>query len=78
MRKILTLTMRGLVTVLPLALTVYVIWWLVNTVEELLRRLLITLQVISPRMIGSRSRLVKVSTIGAPIVLIEEFSEGQI
>lgn len=48
MRKILTLTMRGLVTVLPLALTVYVIWWLVNTVEELLRRLLITLQVISP------------------------------
>ena len=33
MRKILTLTMSGLVTVLPLALTVYVIWWLVNTVE---------------------------------------------
>ena len=30
MRKILTLTMSGLVTVLPLALTVYVIWWLVQ------------------------------------------------
>ena len=28
MRKILTLTMSGLVTVLPLALTVYVIYWL--------------------------------------------------
>ena len=48
MRKILTLTMRGLVTVLPLALTVYVIWWLVHTVEGLLRQMLITLQVISP------------------------------
>src|SRR3981081_4610351 len=31
MRKIFSLTMSGLVTVLPLALTVYVIWWLVQT-----------------------------------------------
>jgi uncharacterized membrane protein len=29
--------------VLPLALTVYVIWWLVNTVEGWLRRALIAL-----------------------------------
>ena len=43
MRKILTLTMSGLVTVLPLALTVYVIWWLVNTVEGWLRHALIAL-----------------------------------
>jgi uncharacterized membrane protein len=48
MRKILTLTMRGLVTVLPLALTVYVIWWLVHSVEELLRHILIGLNIISP------------------------------
>jgi uncharacterized membrane protein len=48
MRKILTLTMSGLVTVLPLALTVYVIWWLVNTVEGWLRRALITLGIVSP------------------------------
>src|ERR1700729_3753176 len=48
MRKILTLTMSGLVTVLPLALTVYVIWWLVHTVEGWLRRVLITLGVVSP------------------------------
>ena len=48
MRKILTLTMSGLVTVLPLALTVYVIWWLVNTVEGALRRALIALHVVSP------------------------------
>ncbi len=48
MRKILTLTMSGLVTVLPLALTVYVIWWLVNTVEGWLRRALIALGVVSP------------------------------
>jgi uncharacterized membrane protein len=48
MRKILTLTMSGLVTVLPLALTVYVIWWLVHTVEEWLRRALIALQIVSP------------------------------
>jgi uncharacterized membrane protein len=48
MRKILTLTMSGLVTVLPLALTVYVIWWLVNTVEGWLRRVLIALHVVSP------------------------------
>ena len=43
MRKILTLTMSGLVTVLPLALTVYVIWWLVHTLEAWLRRALIAL-----------------------------------
>ena len=48
MRKILTLTMSGLVTVLPLALTVYVIWWLVHTVEGWLRRALIGLNIISP------------------------------
>src|SRR6202161_4514012 len=48
MRKILTLTMSGLVTVLPLALTVYVIWWLVQTVEGWLRRALIALRVVSP------------------------------
>src|SRR3984893_6974694 len=48
MRKILTLTMSGLVTVLPLALTVYVIWWLVNTVEGWLRRALIALGIVRP------------------------------
>ena len=48
MRKILTLTMSGLVTVLPLALTAYVIWWLVHTVEEWLRRALIALKIVSP------------------------------
>ena len=48
MRKIFTLTMSGLVTVLPLALTVYIIWWLVNTVEGWLRRVLIAVGVVSP------------------------------
>jgi len=48
MRKIFTLTMSGLVTVLPLALTVYVIWWLVHTVEDWLRRALIALKIVSP------------------------------
>ena len=48
MRKILTLTMSGLVTVLPLTLTVYVIWWLVHTVENWLRRALIALDIVSP------------------------------
>src|SRR6266404_5685014 len=48
MRKIFTLTMSGLVTVLPLALTVYVIWWLVNTVEGWLRRALIALHIVRP------------------------------
>ena len=48
MRKILTLTMSGLVTVLPFALTVYVIWWLVNTVEGWLRHALIALDIVSP------------------------------
>jgi uncharacterized membrane protein len=43
MRKIISLMMSGLVTVLPVALTVYVIWWLINTVESLLRRALIAL-----------------------------------
>src|SRR5271154_7203349 len=47
-RKILTLTMSGLVTVLPVTLTIYVIWWLVHTVEEWLRRVLIALQIVSP------------------------------
>jgi uncharacterized membrane protein len=40
--------MSGLVTVLPLALTIYVIWWLVNTVEGWLRRALIGLNIITP------------------------------
>ena len=48
LRKILALTMSGLVTVLPLALTVYVIWWLVHTVEGWLRRALIALGIVSP------------------------------
>jgi uncharacterized membrane protein len=48
MRKILTLTMSGLVTVLPLALTVYVIWWLVNTVEGWLHRALISMHIVGP------------------------------
>lgn len=48
MRKILKLTMSGLVTVLPLALTVYVIWWVVNTLEGWLRRVLITLKIVAP------------------------------
>ena len=48
MRKIFTLMMSGLVTVLPLALTVYVIWWLVNTVEGGLRRTLLDLHVLRP------------------------------
>ena len=48
MRKILTLTMRGLVTVLPLALTLYVIFWLVHSVESVLRSLLINLRIVSP------------------------------
>jgi uncharacterized membrane protein len=48
MRKILTLTMSGLVTILPLALTVYVIWWVVHTVESWLRRALIALGIVSP------------------------------
>jgi uncharacterized membrane protein len=48
MRKIFRLTMSGLVTVLPLALTVYVIWWLVNTVEGWLHRALIALHIVRP------------------------------
>ena len=48
MRKIFSLTMSGLVTVLPLTLTIYVIWWLVNTVEGWLRRALIALKIVSP------------------------------
>jgi uncharacterized membrane protein len=40
--------MSGLVTVLPLALTVYVIWWVVHTLESWLRRALIALGVVSP------------------------------
>ena len=48
MRKIFRLTMSGLVTILPLALTIYVIWWLVNTVENWLRRALIALKIVTP------------------------------
>ena len=48
MSKILTLTMSGLVTVLPLAFTVYVIWWLVHTRGDWLRRALIALGIVSP------------------------------
>jgi uncharacterized membrane protein len=46
MRSILSLTMKGLVTVLPLALTVYVVWKLVHTVESWLHEGLITLHVV--------------------------------
>ncbi|MBS0611618.1 MAG: DUF502 domain-containing protein [Proteobacteria bacterium] len=48
MRKILVLTMRGLVTVLPLALTVYVIFWMVRSVESVLRSLLLGSHIIAP------------------------------
>jgi len=48
MRKILTLTMSGLVTVLPLALTIYVIYWLVNTLEGWLHRVLLATGLITP------------------------------
>jgi uncharacterized membrane protein len=48
MRKILTLTMSGLVTVLPLALTIYVIWWLVNTLEGWLHHVLLATGLVSP------------------------------
>lgn len=48
MKKIFALTMRGLVTVLPVALTVYVVWWVVHSLEETLRRLLIALDLVSP------------------------------
>ena len=40
--------MSGLVTVLPLTLTAYVIWWLVNTVEGWLHRALIALKIVRP------------------------------
>ncbi len=40
--------MSGLVTVLPVALTVYVIWWVVNSLEATLRRVLIALHLVSP------------------------------
>jgi len=40
--------MSGLVTVLPVALTVYVIWWVVHSLEVTLRRALISLDIISP------------------------------
>jgi uncharacterized membrane protein len=46
MRKILSLTMKGLVTMLPLALTVYVIVWLVHSVDSGLRSSLIGLGII--------------------------------
>ncbi|MDE2306623.1 MAG: DUF502 domain-containing protein [Gammaproteobacteria bacterium] len=48
MKKIFALTMRGLVTVLPVALTVYVIWWAVHSLEVMLHRLLIALDLVSP------------------------------
>ena len=48
LRKVLALTMSGLVTVLPLALTIYVIWWLVHTLEGWLRRALIALDLVAP------------------------------
>jgi uncharacterized membrane protein len=46
MRKILSLTMKGLVTVLPLALTMYVVIWFVQAVESWLRRGLIGLRIV--------------------------------
>jgi uncharacterized membrane protein len=48
MRKILSLTMSGLVTVLPLTLTVYVIWSVVHALEAWLRRALIAVDLVSP------------------------------
>src|ERR1700732_3788157 len=48
MREVFTMTMSGLATVLPLALTVYVRWWLVNTVEGWLHRALIALHIVRP------------------------------
>jgi uncharacterized membrane protein len=48
MKKILALTMSGLVTVLPLALTIYVIWWLVHTAEGWLRKTFIGIRLLSP------------------------------
>ena len=56
MRKILALFMSGLVTVLPLALTIYVIWWLVHTVEGWLHRALIALRHREPRALLAGSR----------------------
>src|SRR5258706_6712459 len=49
MRKILTLTMSGLVTVLQLGLNVYVMRLLVQTVEGWLRRALIALGIVRPQ-----------------------------
>src|SRR3984957_14523216 len=49
MRKILTLTMTGLVTVLPLALPDYFIWRLVQTESERLQAAFIGLGIVSPQ-----------------------------
>lgn len=69
MRKILTLTMRGLVTVLPLALTVYVIFWMVRSVESVLRSLLLGMHIIAPEHywpgLGLASAFVLLLIIGA-------------
>jgi len=40
--------MSGLVTVLPVTLTVYVIWWVVQSLEGWLRRALIAVDIVSP------------------------------
>ncbi len=40
--------MRGLVTVLPVALTVSVIWWAIRSLELMLRHVLIGLDIVSP------------------------------
>jgi uncharacterized membrane protein len=38
MKKLGNLLMKGFATILPVALTIYVIWWLATTAETLLRR----------------------------------------
>jgi uncharacterized membrane protein len=40
MKSLTNILMKGLAAVLPIALTLYVIWWLVRTVESLMRGLI--------------------------------------
>lgn len=37
-KKLGNLLMKGLATILPVALTIYVLWWLATTAESVLRR----------------------------------------
>ncbi|GAB2189775.1 DUF502 domain-containing protein [Sessilibacter sp. MAH2] len=43
MQKLLTYVVQGLITVLPLALTLYAIYWVIVTLEVLIRKLLINI-----------------------------------